>query len=89
MREEDTFLYGFADFANTCIAWMGHRCDPPFHDWIRDPAPRSGAYNDLASAMACCFTSQNESKTLLLGSVTILFLHRIFATMVWTSTRLH
>jgi hypothetical protein len=31
MREGDAFLYGFADFANTCIAEMCHRCDPSFH----------------------------------------------------------
>ena len=47
------------------------------------------AYNDLAPAMAWCATSQNESMTLLLGSVTILFPHRMFVTMVWNSTRLH
>ena len=42
MREEDTFLYGFADFANTCIAWMGHRCDPSFHERCSHRLSRSG-----------------------------------------------
>ena len=36
MREGDAFLYGFANFANTCISEMDHRCDPSFHErWGR------------------------------------------------------
>ena len=27
-------LYLFDDFANTCIAWMCRRFDPPLHNWL-------------------------------------------------------
>jgi hypothetical protein len=37
--------------------------------------------------MACYSTSQNESKTLLLGRVKILFPHRLFVSRVWNLTR--
>jgi hypothetical protein len=45
--------------------------------------------SDLAPAMVYCAMSQNESKTLLLGIVKILFPHRMFVVSVWNSTRTH
>jgi hypothetical protein len=57
-------------------------------DFVRKPLALKG-FSDLASAMACRFTGQTESKTLVLGCVKILFQHRWFVTMVWKSTHIH
>lgn len=54
---------------------------------LRQEALARKGFSDLTPAVAWYAMSQNESKDLLLGSVKILFPHRMFVVSMWNSTR--